>query len=252
MTTSAAAAASSSAATAEAASNSSPQPIVADPKVIEALRVCLFDALPHLPSERMVDLLEFVATQHSGSSFNPDNMHKALEIAAFVQRRPFSVTKPGVASVARLARHALGSKTDDKANTPEHQLWLLTSGALNTAAGICEFGGDAVQFFDKLKHDALVRSKYLQRHYAQMAMQEHVASPDKYVAAAAATDPDAALAREASRGQLSPLHLAFASLVGVVAILGSLLFYSPSYGHNLRYMLGLGGQAIPDDPRARW
>ena len=50
------------------------------------------------PSEQLVDMLEFVATQHSGSSFNADNTEKALEIAAFCRQRPFAVSASGCGS----------------------------------------------------------------------------------------------------------------------------------------------------------
>ena len=53
-------------------------------------------------------------------------------------------------SLARLARHAL-SKSSGEASSTEHRLWLLTSGALNTAAAICEYGGNASGFFKALQ-----------------------------------------------------------------------------------------------------
>ena len=96
-------------------------------------------------------------------------------------------------------------------------------------------------FFDAVKRDAGVRGRYLQRYYAQMAMQEHVASPDKYKEAAAAADPEAALARQALRGRLQPIHFVLASFVAVVAIMAGMLAYSPSYELNMRYILGLPG-----------
>jgi len=223
-----------------------------DPQVIEACGACLFAALPSLPPDRMVDILEFIAAQHSGSSFNPDNTDKALEIAAFLQQRPFSVTQPGVASIARLARHALGSaRGDDAGNTPEHQLWLLTSGALNTAAAIASFEGDAVKFFNAVRRDGLVRGKYLQRHYAQSAMSEHVSSPEKYTEAAAAADPDIVLDRQARAGKLSFVHVFCATLGLVVAILGGMLRYSPTYESNMRSTLGLS-MPVPSREGAAW
>ena len=72
----------------------------------------------------MVELLEFIAVQHSGSNFNPDNQEKALEIAAFCKKHAFPCSAQGVAALARLARHALGSGSGES-SSPEHQLWLL-------------------------------------------------------------------------------------------------------------------------------
>ena len=164
-----------------------------------------------------MDLLEFIAAQHSGSSFNPDNTSKALEIAAYVQRRPFAITKPGVAAIARLARHALGS-SNGQGNSAEHQLWLLTSGALNTAAAICEFDGNAVAFFDAVKRDGVVRGKYVQRHYATAAMDEHVSDPNTYEES---EDPDALVMRKMRA--LRPLQLAVAALLLVVAIFAGII-----------------------------
>lgn len=175
----------------------------------------------------MIDVLEFVAAQHSGSSFNPDNTPKALEIAAYIQRRPFAVTKEGVASIARLARHALGSSSDG-GRSAEHQLWLLTSGALNTAAGVHAFDGDAVSFFDAVKRDDVVRGKYLQRMYAHAAMQAHVAEPDAYRKGAAVDS--------GSSGQLHPIQLACASLGVVVAVFLGMLLASDTFFYNLLHL----------------
>jgi len=129
-------------------------------------------ALPDLPTPRVVDMLEFIYAQHSGSSFNPDNTSKASSIIEFLEARPFPATKEGVASLAALARHALG-KSEGQANSPEHQLWLLTSSALNTAAAIADFGGDAARLFDAIDRGGPERGKYLQRHYATLAMKQH-------------------------------------------------------------------------------
>ena len=65
-------------------------------EVIAAVQSAVFESLPGLASNEMVDLLEFIATQHTGRSFNPDNLDKALEIAAFCQERPFAVSDRGV------------------------------------------------------------------------------------------------------------------------------------------------------------
>ena len=52
-----------------------------------------------------------------------------LTTAAFCNKSPFATTNAGVACLARLARHALGSSEGD-GKTAEHQLWLLAGGAL--------------------------------------------------------------------------------------------------------------------------
>ena len=148
-------------------------------EVIAAVQSAVFESLPGLASNEMVDLLEFIATQHTGRSFNPDNLDKALEIAAFCQERPFPVSDRGVGCLARLARHALGS-SNGQGNSAEHQLWLLASGALNTAAAILAHDGDAVRFFNAAKSDGVVRGKYMQRLYAKDAMSEHLSKPHAF------------------------------------------------------------------------
>ena len=143
---------------------------------------CLFEALPQLREAELVDILEFIAAQHSGNNFNADNSAKALDVCAFVQKRPFAVSKEGVAAIARLARHALGSAPGDEktAAQTEHKLWLITSGALNTAAAISSFDGDAVSLFDALQRDGVVRGKYRERQYAIEAMRDHLQDPGAY------------------------------------------------------------------------
>ena len=63
----------------------------------ERVAEAVFEALPDLPEQQLVDLLDFVFTQHSGSSFNPDNTEKKQEIVRFVEERPFAVSERGVA-----------------------------------------------------------------------------------------------------------------------------------------------------------
>lgn len=55
---------------------------------------------------------------------------------------------------------------------------MLSSGALNTAAAIASFNGNATAFFAALTGPTgnLERGKYLQRQYAQAAMQAHHAA----------------------------------------------------------------------------
>ena len=196
----------------------------------------LFEALTDVPPETLVDLLEFVACQHSGSSFNPDNFDKALEIAAFCSKRPFAVSKPGVACLAKLARHALGCSTGT-GNTPEHQLWLLTSSALNTAAAINEHEGGAAGFFEACRKDGVVRGKYLQRFYAQAAMQAHLEQPEAFKEAIPPIDYDAVL-----RERLMSLHPAYVLIGCVLVILCVVLSVGATnapLGMRLFRMLGL-------------
>ena len=129
--------------------------------VSEKVRDALIEALPNLAEAELVDLLEFVYTQHSGSNFNADNTSKAHATAVFVESRPFAISKRGVASLCKLARYSLEkSEGKPKENNAEHQLWLLMSGALNTAAAIADFDGDAAGMFDAAVNDGVARGKY--------------------------------------------------------------------------------------------
>lgn len=202
--------------------------------VILRVQKSLFDALPGLPAERMVDMLEFIATQHSGRNFNPDNTEKALEIAAFCQKSPFAVSKAGVSSLARFARHALGA-SEGAGNSPEHQLWLLASGALNTAAAICEHGGDVVEFFNSVKRDAGLRGRYLERHFAQAAMRAHLEDPDAFKEAVPPPDLDAILKHRLAN--LSPYQLFFAGAMLLVAAFAYVIVSSEDAALKLIYTL---------------
>ena len=95
------------------------------------------------------------------------------------------------ASLCKLSRHCL-QKSEDKGNSAEHQLWLLSSGALNTAAAIAEFDGDSARCFEALDRETgggLERGKYLQRHYAMKAMRKHVDQQQAAAASQAAERP---------------------------------------------------------------
>ena len=88
-------------------------------------------------------------------------------------------------SLCRLSRHCL-HKSEDQANSPEHQLWLLSSGALDTAAAIANFDGSASACFDALEGQrngsatgGLEWGKYMQRHYATEAMRQYVEHADQ-------------------------------------------------------------------------
>lgn len=183
--------------------------------------------MPELNEAQLVDMLEFIATQHSGKNFEPGkNVDKADEIAAFVKKSPFAVTKEGIRSLAALARHALETSTDQgkegNANTAEHQLWLLTSGALNTAAAISSHGGDAKAFFEAVESapDGLERGKYTQRHYAMQAMQQYVSN----------APPTKAEVRKQNRDALVPVSLCLAGFVGAAALAVALFLLGGGIG----------------------
>ena len=61
--------------------------------VIPRVAQSLFEALPGLPPERMVDILEFTPS-NTRSSFNPDNMEKASVMRS---RSHHLLSKGGVA-----------------------------------------------------------------------------------------------------------------------------------------------------------
>ena len=170
-------------------------------------------ALPHLPEPQVVDMLEFIYAQHSGSNFNPDNTSKASAIIEFLERRPFAATQPGVDSLACLARHAL-SKSEGQGNSPEHQLWLLASSALNTAAAVADFDGDAARLFDAVDRGGFERGKYMQRHYATLAMRRHAKETDQ-----PATAPAAAPTAAPPRRYLVPENLPEAAVYATFAMI---------------------------------
>lgn len=202
-------------------------------EVIARVQQALFEALPGLQVERLVELLEFIAVQHSGSNFNPDNQDKALEIAAFCQKSSYPVSKAGVSGLARLARHALG-KSDGKGNSAEHQLWLLTSGALNTAAAVAAHECDAVTCFTAIRTDGGVRGRYMQREYAKAAMREHLERPEAALRdpdAPDPDDPDAVL--QARLANLKPLQLYGAGLVLCVALFLGVVLVNERGTHSL-------------------
>lgn len=191
--------------------------------VILKVQKALFAALPSHAPEQLVDLLEFIAVAHSGSSFDPDNTGKAVEIAAFVKKRPFATSATGVASLAKLARHALGS-SDGRGTSAEHQLWLLTSGALNTAAAVREFDGDPIALFEAVRAEAGVRGRYLQRLYAQSAMQQHLENPTAVTEGLPAPDVGAALRRQFAN--LGPLQIIFISFTVFMALVAGIVVVS--------------------------
>mmetsp|Transcript_7141 Transcript_7141/g.14021 ORF Transcript_7141/g.14021 Transcript_7141/m.14021 type:complete len:204 (-) Transcript_7141:192-803(-) len=182
----------------------------ADPATVSKVFEAVCEAIPGLPTENVVALLDFIHVQHSGSNFNPDNTHRASEIIDFVERTPFVVSASGVDSLACLARHAL-ARSEGHGNTAEHQLWLLASSALNTAAAIADMEGDAARLFDAVERGAAERAKYVQRHYATRAMSHHVAAQP---AQQAATRSEAR--RRAIRRALAPENLAPAAVIATI------------------------------------
>ena len=153
-----------------------PKILVVEQRLLEILE----QALPDTAEAELVDLLDFIQVQHSGSSLNPDNTRCADAIVDFVRQRPFAASQRGVEALARLARHAAGAaeRREGAAGgappiTPEHHLWLLTSSALNTAAAICASGGaDPALTFARIESGGAERARYLERMYAKDAMRE--------------------------------------------------------------------------------
>lgn len=70
----------------------------------QTLESTLLDCLPDLSEDKLVDMLEFIAVQHTGSPFSADNIAQAEAISEFVTNRPFAVTKTGVARCDCVAR----------------------------------------------------------------------------------------------------------------------------------------------------
>jgi len=68
----------------------------------------VFEALPDLEEQELVELLDFVFQQHSGGAFNPDNTPKKEVIVGFVNERPFAVSERGVTRRAPLDTAAHG------------------------------------------------------------------------------------------------------------------------------------------------
>ena len=145
----------------------------------------------------------------------------------------FPCSSQGVSALARVARHARLGKGRRPA---EHQLWLLASGALNTAAAVCAHDGDAVSCFESIRTDSAVRGKFMQRIYAQHAMQDHVQNPDVCLSQET-EDPDAVLIRLVSN--LGPAQLFCAASALFVAIMASVILASESASASAARWLGL-------------
>lgn len=69
---------------------------MADPSLQQQVAESVFEALPDLQEEELVELLDFIFQQHSGGAFNPDNTPKKEAIVRFVKERPFAVSEHGV------------------------------------------------------------------------------------------------------------------------------------------------------------
>jgi hypothetical protein len=208
------------------------------PELMQRVQQAVFEALPGLAVENLVELLEFIAVQHSGSNFNADNQSKALEIAAFCRTKTFACSTQGVASLARLARHALGSGNGE-ATSAEHQLWLLASGALNTAAAVRAHDGDAVSCFDTIRTDGNVRGRYMQRIYAQHAMQDHLQKPKEALVdpnAPDPNDPDEILKRKMQA--LKPVELFCAAIGLFIAVVAGIIFVNETAMYTVAGSLG--------------
>jgi hypothetical protein len=205
------------------------------PSLVAHIALQLTEALGGLAEPSLVDLLDFVVAQHSGSSFDPDNTRCVAALSRLLAARPFAVSEEGVDALAQLAAHALGragqsSSTAGRATSPDHQLWLLASAALNTAAAIQELGGgDAAAAFACVERGGAARSRYMQRSYATESMRRHVAAGkrasgkprDGIGAASPLTMPALAggsSSRSGGRGLTPLVLLSAAATIGVVVL----------------------------------
>ena len=168
--------------------NTATMPPSASEQVVPRLTAIIRGALPHLSESDLIDLLDFMEVQFSGSCFNPDNTARSDEVVSFLHDRPFAISSSGVDALACLASHtlreservALNFGATGRATSAEHQLWLLATSALNTAAVIrASKNGVATEAFDWIEQRADVRSKYLQRHFAAAAMRDWEVRRDK-------------------------------------------------------------------------
>jgi len=182
----------------------------------------LSEALPGLPAPHLVDLLDFVHVQHSGSCFSADNTGRADAIVAFLSERPFAVTEAGVDALVRLARHALvrsEALAGGRATSAEHQLWLLASSALNTAAAVRATGAaeEPAATFARVERGGAARVRYLQHHYAIAAMRDHAEWCPQPGPAASGTGVATAAAASGGRRAAASLGV----LVSAAAALGA-------------------------------
>jgi len=157
-----------------------PLPSHADTDVIERLQKVVLEALPNLPCDRIIDVIEFIAVQHTvngGSVFEDEKLPLAEDVVTCCRNRPFVLTNDGISSLLCLAHHGSDMCTLDgnpfayPLRSLEHQLWILFEGALNTAVAIREFDANATAFFEAIRDSRSIRSKYARRLYAVEAMQ---------------------------------------------------------------------------------
>jgi hypothetical protein len=151
--------------------------VAAVQELVEHLHRYLSKALPLLPSERLVDLLEFIAIQNASKVFGEtDNTSRRQEIAMCCQMRPFVLSEGGIKSLVDLVRFAEatctveGNPFSSPLGSLENQMWTLVEGALNTVAAIVSFERDAIACFEAVDSPGSVRCKYLRRGYARDAM----------------------------------------------------------------------------------
>ena len=87
------------------------------------------------------------------------------------------------------------------------------SGALNTAAAIADFDGDAAGMFDAAVNDGVVRGKYVARHFATVAMRDFV----EKTAAQPSVDPTRAPYQKKYLTQENlPTAMIYATVIAVV------------------------------------
>jgi len=140
-------------------------------EIIERLHNYLHKALASMPTKRMVDLLEFIASQNAGIAAT-DNTVRRQVIAECCRKRPFVLSGEGIDALVDLVRHAEAACTIEgnpfayPLKSLEYLTWALVEGALNTAAAIAMFEGDAIACFEAIDKPGTVRSKYFRRGYA--------------------------------------------------------------------------------------
>ena len=78
---------------------------MSDPSLLQQVTGSILEALPDLQEDELVELLDFIFQQHSGSAFNADNTAKREAIVQFVEERPFAVSERGVARRVRPIAH---------------------------------------------------------------------------------------------------------------------------------------------------
>ena len=99
--------------------------------------------------------------------------------------------------------------------------------------------GDAVSCFQAVRTDGGVRGRYMQRVYAQHAMQDHLQRPGDALVDGDAPDPDdpdAILMRKVE--QLKPFELFCAALALFAAVIAGIIFINDTAMGNVAGLLG--------------